>query len=234
MRSTNPFPSAPTVKRCARVPSSHAFQWRYINSSATCAFTGFADAAFERELLHASSVHAGYTRDVNAILSPPGDHTGPVAPPESVVSCLRDAPIWSATQSWLSAMYAMRFPSGDQRASVTLVDASGNAMGAPPFAATLYVIEDRLFDARFVVRTENSTVDPLGAICGSDTAFTASKLSMLRGCCCCFSCAASGAKGARSATTIRVAIRAGALGMRASFRGDVSRAVRRRKLTTGG
>ncbi|SRR5664279_1614507 len=118
-------------------------------------------------------------------------------------------------------MYATRFPSGDQRASPTLVDASGNAAGAPPLAATLYVIDDLLFDARFVVRTEKSTLAPLGAICGSETAFTASKLSMLRGCCV-FSCAASGAVRARSAAARRSEVWAKRLGIRASSQGTAA------------
>ena len=44
--------------------------------------------------------------------------------------------------------------------------------------------EARLLVPRLVVRTEYSTAVPFGAICGSETAFTDSKLSMVSGACC--------------------------------------------------
>ena len=42
-------------------------------------------------------------------------------------------------------------------------------MAIPPPAGCLYVSDDRLFVPRLVVRTEYSTAEPFGAICGSET-----------------------------------------------------------------
>src|SRR5690242_11602461 len=110
MRSRGAPPSTPTMKRCDRVPSSHAFQCRYNNWSAMWAFTLLSEAAFVLATLHAFVVQPGNTADVNAIWSPAGDQIGPVAPPLRSVSCLRDPPFASATQSWPPAMYATRLP----------------------------------------------------------------------------------------------------------------------------
>src|SRR4051812_22990666 len=101
-----------------------------------CALTLPVSAAFARETLHASVVHAGYTVDVNATRLPVGDQTGPVAPPLRVVSCLWLLPSASETHSCPPAMNATRRPSGDHRPSVALTSLAGNCRAAPPEAGT--------------------------------------------------------------------------------------------------
>src|SRR5690349_20747163 len=117
-----------------------------------CAFTLLVSRAFSRAALHASSRHSGNTLDVKASAAPVGAQTGPLAPPVSVVSCLRFAPSASATQSCPPEVYATRRPSGDQRASAAFVLSSGNWRAGPPAVGITYVRVVRLFAARSVLR----------------------------------------------------------------------------------
>src|SRR6476469_7786989 len=118
-----------------------------------CAFTLLVSASFAFPTLHASSLQSGYTAVVKAMRSPAGDQTGPLAPPLIVVSWRFPAPVASAIQSCPPLVKATHFPSGDQRASVALVPASGNCRAAPPATGITHVRVVRLFAAMSVVRT---------------------------------------------------------------------------------
>jgi hypothetical protein len=52
---------------------------------------------------------------VNAIHLPSGDHTGPAAPVEILVTCSLSSPSLSITQICPPVVYAIFLPSGDQR-----------------------------------------------------------------------------------------------------------------------
>src|SRR3954447_26094750 len=118
------------------------------------------------------------------MMEPVGDQTGPVAPPLSFVSCERFPPSASAIQSCPPAMYAMRRPSGDQRASLALTSSLGKTRADPPVTDWTYVLPLRRLAPMSVVRTTYSTDRPSGDICGSETARTAAKSSKLIGRCC--------------------------------------------------
>src|SRR5882757_6477035 len=64
--------------------------------------------------------------------SPVGAQTGPLAPPLTFEILRAFAPLSSAIHSWPLAMYAIRFPSGDQRASLARVLASGHCGSTAP------------------------------------------------------------------------------------------------------
>ena len=114
------------------MPSSQAFQWRYMSWSAMCAFTLLSLLALSFSALQLSEAHSGKTRVVKAMRSPVGAHTGPLAPACTVVSWWRLPPSASAIQSWSSATYATRCPSGAHTASVADTPAPGNGLGVPP------------------------------------------------------------------------------------------------------
>ena len=118
-----------------------------------CALTGLAPRAAARSALHASVSQDGVTAEVNAIRFPPGDQTGPAAPPASLVSCARFAPDASAIQSCPAEMYATRLPSGDHRASEACDTSSGKARAAPVAVVMRYVVTRRAFAARSALLT---------------------------------------------------------------------------------
>src|SRR5438309_11275654 len=89
-------------------------------------------AAFARSMLQASLSQSGKTPVTNAMRSPEGAHTGPLAPPLTFVICRAFTPLASAIHSWPLAVYATHLPSGDQRASAALVLLSGQLRAAPP------------------------------------------------------------------------------------------------------
>src|SRR5947208_4258114 len=97
-----------------------------------CAFTLLASASASRRLLHGSSAQSWYTSDVNAIERPSGDQTGPSAPVERFVTCLRSPPEASIVQTCPPVTNAMRRPSGDQRGSLDEAAPLVNCFGSPP------------------------------------------------------------------------------------------------------
>src|SRR4051794_32501443 len=147
------LPLMSTMNRCERVPSSQVVQWRNRSWSATCALTLLSAAAFSRDALQASGGQSGYTDDVKATRSFVGAKAGPVAPPLRCVSCFALPPSVSDTHSCPPAMYAMCFPSGDQRASVAAAPAVGNERGVAPNDEMMNVVGVLRLLATSVVRT---------------------------------------------------------------------------------
>src|SRR5262249_43826666 len=105
------------TNKCARLPSFQCVQCRYSNTSATCALTLFFSFSSSFFLLHSSSLHSGYTPDVNAIHFPSGDQIVKSAPVESFVSGCGSPPSIESKYTCLSPlradMNAIVFPSGD-------------------------------------------------------------------------------------------------------------------------
>src|SRR6266550_4967048 len=124
--------------------------------------------------------------------SPVGAQTGPLAPPLTFEILRALAPLSSAIHSCPLAMYAIRFPSGDQRASLARVFASGHCctsarndspsdpeLPGPTLMSLVTVV--RLFALTSVVRTEYNTRRPSGETRGSPTFLTAAKSSNVMG-----------------------------------------------------
>src|SRR6266705_2976452 len=110
-------PLTGTTNKCERFPSFQWAQCRYSSASATCAFTLFFPASSSFFLLHSSSLHSGYTPDVNAIVFPSGDQIARSAPVESFVSGCGSPPSidsrYTCPSPLLEEMNAIIFPSGD-------------------------------------------------------------------------------------------------------------------------
>src|SRR5712691_10707471 len=124
--------------------------------------------------------------------SPVGAQTGPLAPPLTFEVLRAFAPLSSAIHSCPLAMYAIRFPSGDQRASLARVFPSGHCgsstrkdsprdaeLAGPTLTSLVTVV--RLFALTSVVRIEYNTQRPSGETCGSPTFLTAAKSSNVIG-----------------------------------------------------
>src|SRR5688572_21117270 len=97
-----------------------------------CALTLLFSPAASFALLHASSLHSGYTSEANAIQFPSGDQTGPLPPVESFVTCSLSSPSGSITQIWPPVTYAIFFPSGDQRGWLDELPPLVSCFGSPP------------------------------------------------------------------------------------------------------
>src|SRR3954470_10372550 len=145
-----------------------AFTFDFARSSSFC-------------LLQASSLHSGYTPEVNNIHFPSGDHSSPSASVEMLV-IFRGSPVSapaaeskSCTHTCvppsLSQRKASRLPSGDQRGRPSETALFIILRDSPPAIGTIQMCCGRLFAARSGSTAVNVTHLPSGEGTGSPTRF---------------------------------------------------------------
>src|ERR1700737_643835 len=168
----SPLPSAASTNKWLRLPSNQWSQWRYKSCLYTRAFTLFLSFSSSRFLLHASSLHSGYTEDANAIVFPSGDHFTKSAPVERCVTACASPPSIDST-------YTCEFPSRDDKNASDFP--SGDHVGeescplgvsciaSPPLVGTIQMLPALRFAFMSGVATAYATHLPAGEIFGSPT-----------------------------------------------------------------